>query len=249
MKINNNVLDILGNCRVEGNILYLPNIQLSRADYTAVNKVLEALGGKWDRKLKGHVFNHCPTDDIEAVLLTGDVVDVKKEFQFFPTPRSIAERLCDLAEIDDTVSVLEPSCGNGALADVIWERGPRSLFGVELNVDMENILKEKPYSIFIGWDFLQLEAGEAWDRIVMNPPFSNHQDIDHVLKAFSILKPGGIMISVMSVSPLFRTDKKSVAFREFLEENNAFVEELPEGAFKESSTMVKTCIVKIKKKC
>lgn len=249
MKINNNVLDVLGNCKVEDNILYLPNIQLNRTDYTAINKVLEALGGKWDRKLKGHVFNHCPADDIEAVLLTGDVVDTKKAFQFFPTPRSVAEHLCDLAEINGSVSVLEPSCGNGALADVIWERGPRSLYGVELNTALEDTLKDKPYKVFIGWDFLKLEADEAWDRIVMNPPFSKHQDIDHVLKAFSILKPGGILVSVMSASPLFRTDKKSVAFREFLEENNAFVEVLPEGSFKEGGTMVKTCVVKIKKEC
>ena len=234
---------------MEDNILYLPNIQLNRTDYAAVNKVLEALGGKWDRKLKGHVFNHCPADDIEAVLLTGDVVDVKKVFQFFPTPRSVAEHMCDLAEIDDTVSVLEPSCGNGALADVIWKRGPRSLLGMELNTALEDSLKNKPYKTIVGWDFLKLVADEAWDRIVMNPPFSNHQDIDHVRKAFGILKPGGILVSVMSNSPFFRTDKKSIAFREFLEENNAFVEELPEGAFKESGTMVKTCVVKIKKNC
>ena len=52
MKISNTVLDILGNCEVQDNVLYLPNVQLDRADYTAVNKVLEALGGKWNRKAK-----------------------------------------------------------------------------------------------------------------------------------------------------------------------------------------------------
>ena len=81
----------------------------------------------------------------------------------------------------------------------------------------------------------------------MNPPFSKHQDIDHVYKAFEILKSGGILVSVMSNSPFFRTDKKSEDFREFLMLNSAIVEELPEGAFKESGTMVKTCIIKIKK--
>ena len=79
MKISNTVLDILGNCEVQDNVLYLPNVQLDRADYTAVNKVLEALGGKWNRKEKGHVFDHCPADDIEAVILTGEFTDKKKE--------------------------------------------------------------------------------------------------------------------------------------------------------------------------
>lgn len=248
MKITDRVLDILGNSKVENNILYLPDIKLDRADYTTVNKVLEMLGGKWNRKVKGHVFDHCPADDIESVILTGEATDIKKVFQFFPTPRKVAERLCDLAEINNSTSVLEPSCGKGDLADVIWERHPKSLFGIELNASMEDVLKNKPYKTFIGWDFLQVTADEAWDRIVMNPPFSNHQDIDHVLKAYSILAPGGILVSVMSNSPFFRTDKKSVAFREFLEGKNAIVEELPEGAFKESGTMVKTCIVKIMKK-
>ena len=49
MKINNTVLDVLGNCRVEENVLFLP-ANLDRKVYTDVNKVLEALGGKWNRK-------------------------------------------------------------------------------------------------------------------------------------------------------------------------------------------------------
>lgn len=247
MKISNKVLDILGNSRVEDNILYLPDIQLDRADYTAVNKVIEMLGGKWSRKEKGHVFDHCPADDIEAVLLAGEVVDAKKVFQFFPTPRSVAERLCDLAEITSESFVLEPSCGKGDLADVIWERKPGLLFGIELNTAMDEMLKTKPYDTAVGVDFLKEDIKGYWDRIIMNPPFSNHQDIDHVLKAFNMLVPGGVLVSVMSTSPMFRTDKKSVDFRRFLEENYAVVEELPEGAFKESGTMVRTCIVKIKK--
>ena len=46
MKINDTVLDILGKCRIEGNTLFLPDEQLERSDYVAVNKVLETLGGK-----------------------------------------------------------------------------------------------------------------------------------------------------------------------------------------------------------
>ena len=81
MKLSNVVLDILGECKVEENILYLPDRQLERADYMAVNKVLEELGGKWNRKSKGHIFDHCPEDEIETVILTGEITDKKKEFQ------------------------------------------------------------------------------------------------------------------------------------------------------------------------
>ncbi len=49
-KIADNILGILGECRIEGNTLFLPDRQLDRATYQAVNKVLVNIGGKWDRK-------------------------------------------------------------------------------------------------------------------------------------------------------------------------------------------------------
>lgn len=246
MKINDKVLDILGNCRVEGNILYLPDYQLDRADYVATNKVLESLGGKWNRKEKGHVFDYCPQDALDNVILTGEFTDIKKEFQFFPTPRAVAERICDLAEIEPTSFVLEPSVGKGDLADVAYERKPGDLYGIDLNEAMGKHLEEKPYTTYVGKDFLEFDENcERWDRIVMNPPFSRQQDIDHIYKAFAVLKKGGIMVSVVSKSPFFRTNEKSLKFRAFLEEHHAMVEDLPEGAFKESGTMVRACLVKI----
>ena len=111
---------------------------------------------------------------------------------------------------------------------------------------MEQYLEGKPYEVIIGQDFLQYE-GERWDRIVMNPPFSRQQDIDHVMKAHSFLSENGILVSVMSVSFRFRTNRKSEEFREFLDSVGASVYDLPEGAFKESGTMIRSCIVVIRK--
>ena len=187
MKITNTVLDVLGNCRVEENILYLP-ANLDRKVYTDVNKILEALGGKWNRKAGGHVFDHYPADEIDEVILTGEYTDKKKEFQFFPTPPEVAEKLCDFAGINENTTVLEPSCGKGNIADAVWKRTPKRLLGIELNTDMAQYLDGKPYEVITGQDFLQYD-GEQWDRIVMNPPFSRQQDIDHVMKAYSLLEP------------------------------------------------------------
>ena len=39
-----------------------------------VNDVLENIGGKWDRKAKGHVFDEDPTDRLETVFLTGEII-------------------------------------------------------------------------------------------------------------------------------------------------------------------------------
>jgi hypothetical protein len=52
----------------------------------------------------------------------------------------------------------------------------------------------------------------------------------------------------MSVSPFGRENKKSVDFREWLNENNAETVDVPAGAFKESGTLIATKIIKIIKK-
>ena len=93
-KIPENVLSVLGECRVEGNLLYLPSIQLDRKTYTEVKKVLENMGGKWNRKAKAHTFEYDSVAEmLENVLLTQEVKDLKKEYQFFPTPE-LSPRRC-----------------------------------------------------------------------------------------------------------------------------------------------------------
>lgn len=248
MKINEAILNIMGECSIEGNTVFLPQGQLERKVYTDVNKCLESIGGKWNKRVKGHVFDDNPADLLDNLIITGETTDLKKEYQFFPTPRSIAEKMCDMADIKSDSFVLEPSCGKGNLADVIWERSPGQLLGVELNGEMGKHLNGKTYNTYLGVNFLDFnEKGGYWDRIIMNPPFSKQQDVDHILHAFGILKDGGLLVSVVSESPFFRSNKKSVEFRDFLDRNDAEVTTLPEGAFRESGTMVRTRIIKVGK--
>jgi 16S rRNA G1207 methylase RsmC len=95
----------------------------------------------------------------------------------------------------------------------------------------------------IGSDFLSIEPRQDYDRVVMNPPFENQQDIDHVLHALEFLRPGGRLVSIMSAGVLFRQNKKTVEFREMIDEITA----LPEGSFKLSGTNVNTSMVVINK--
>ena len=251
-KIPENVLNVLGECRADGNLLYLPSVQLDRKTYTEVNKVLENMGGKWNRKAKAHVFaeDDDVTEMLENVLLTQEVKDLKREYQFFPTPYAVAKRMCEMAEIDSTSEVLEPSCGNGQLADVILEYFPASICCIELNTDMNRYLAGKPYDVNY-CDFLGVTKKELgtinFNRVVMNPPFTRHQDIDHVRHAYDLLDAGGILVAIMCESTFFRTDKKSVEFRDFLGSVYAQTIKLEPGAFRESGTDVVTRIVKIRK--
>ncbi len=152
---------------------------------------------------------------------------------YFPTPKATAEKLVEMADIQPSMSVLEPSAGKGNIADVIKEQVPDAdLKTIEWQTSLSDILKMKGYDV-IGNDFLEHQG--QYDRIVMNPPFERFQDVDHVRHAYDQLKPGGKLVSIMSESPFFRSDKKAVEFREWLESVGGTSEKLPEKPFAEKS--------------
>jgi len=244
MKIEKNILNILDKCTIsikeKLNVVYLPKEQLDRITYLSVNKCLEAIGGKWNRKEKGHIFEDNPVELFENLLLTGEVEDIKKEFQFFETPKELVKQMIEMAELKEKDSILEPSAGKGAIVDEI-KIG--DLFVNELNEKNYKVLLEE-YKQATNYDFMESSLG-LFDKIIMNPPFSRQQDIDHILRAFDHLKKGGMLVSIVSESPFFRVNKKSVEFRKFLEDNNAEIIKNPDGSFKESGTMINTRIIKI----
>ena len=235
MKINDDVANVLANSKIEGNNLFLPEGQLDRKLYVAVNKVLEATKGKWNRKERAHVFNTSPADMIEEILLTGEYVDEKKEFQFFETPSNLAQQLIEMADIQDGESVLEPSAGKGRIAKLIG-----FCDCVELNPENRKYLKAEGFKL-VGEEFLEFDG--QYDVVVANPPFSKQQDIDHVNRMLDIAKRR--VVSVMSASVMFRDNKKTVSFRERIKSLGGTIELLPEKIFAESGTNVRTCVVAV----
>lgn len=168
---------------------------------------------------------------------------------FFPTPRSIISRMLELAEISPEHRVLEPSAGKGDILDLVKDHHPDvELTAIELNSTLHEVLSLKGHEVIHG-DFLE-HRGE-YDRVIMNPPFENAQDIDHVQHAYAQLAAGGRLVSVMSEGPFFRQDSKASEFRRWLDELNATTEELPHGAFQGveafRQTGVKTRLVIIDK--
>ena len=82
---------------------------------------------------------------------------------------------------------------------------------VEMSSTLRNILQAKGYNV-TSTDFMTHEG--AYDRIVMNPPFSDGMDAEHVQHAYNMLKPGGKLVAITGEGIFFRNDKKSKAFRE-----------------------------------
>jgi type I restriction-modification system DNA methylase subunit len=233
MKISNEVADVIASSKVEGDKLYLPDTQLDRKLYTSVNKVLVAIGGKWNRSAKAHIFKTDIEEIIEEILASGEYTSEKKDFQFFETPPDVVDQLLDLADIRKGELVLEPSAGKGRIAS----RVP-CCDCVELNPINREYLKSSGYNV-VGEDFLEF-SGE-YDVIIANPPFSKQQDISHIIRMVKLAKRR--VVSVASASILFRTNKKTEAFRKFVDDMGGTITPLPEKSFSKSGTNVNTCIV------
>lgn len=148
---------------------------------------------------------------------------------YFPTPKQYSQEVVERADIKPGMDVLEPSAGKGNIADEVPKDVNLSV--IEVNPSLREILTKKGYNL-VGQDFL--EHTGKYDRILMNPPFENGQDIDHVKHAYELLKPSGRVVAIMSEGTFFRNDKKATEFREWLESVGGISEKLPEGAFKSS---------------
>lgn len=227
--------------------------QLDRKLYDKVMKVLKSFGGTWHRMEQKHSFPEPVGPIIEELIQTGQYSRTKQDFGQFDTPEDLADQVVEWAEIEPDMKVLEPSAGIGRLALRACVNDA-FVFAVELDEKRAAMLRElvdekDSIEILDGIDFLEVEpaAMPVYDRVIMNPPFAGQADIDHVLHAWEFLKTGGVIVAIMSPSFQFRSNKKSVDFRKFMDDHQAEVREIDGGAFKESGTMIKTIMVKIRK--
>lgn len=262
-KLDDEVIRALSSMEINGNKARL-NGQLSRSIYTRTNKALEAIGGKWISKEKAHVFGEDVdvSARIEEAIISGEVTDTKKAYDFFETPRKVALQVARAAQIEPGMKVLEPSAGKGALAiaalDVTYrEPGqgvasrPIELDLYELQPELHAILsndKRLADAQVTCRDFLTLPLNPVYDRVVMNPPFSGQKDIAHVLHAWAMLKPGGRLAAVMSSGVTFRANKATAAFRVMVHTQKGTITDLPDGSFEESGTGVRTVLVTMEKR-
>jgi predicted RNA methylase len=243
MKVSDDILAVLTAALVDGHSLTLTGM-LDRKLYERTNKVLEAAGGKWNRKAKAHVFEMPAEDAIEQIVLSGEIT-IPQDFGYFPTPPAVVERLVELAEVRSHHRVLEPSAGRGNIACAF--RDAKTIDCVELlatNVAELEKVAAAHWSI-TKTDFLTVDPAPRYDRVVMNPPFAKRADIHHVNHALRFLAPGGLLVAVMSAGAKFRSDRLTSDCLTLVDERGGQFEDVPERAFKESGTMVHTVLVTI----
>lgn len=243
MRVENDILLVLERSTTQGTGLKLPPEQLERPLYVRVAKVIEAAGGKWDRRSGLHIFPGPAADAIEAVMLTGEI-SKPQDFGFFETGPELVARVIREAQIKPGMECLEPSAGTGRLADAARDAGAHVLC-IELQPQNCKALLAKKHSLIPTTDFMAFERPvlpARFDRVVMNPPFSRGQDAKHILHAYSMLKPDGRLVAIASAGVLFRQDRVYQQLRDLAGECGS-MERLPDGSFKAAGTMVATALV------
>lgn len=256
MKLTNEQIYVLKDIKVDWNKIYL-QWQLDRKQYVNINQVLETIWAKWNKKEKAHIAEWLTNEDLMNALSeiyeTWEVEtlkDIIKKYQFYPTPKEIAEYLVELADIKQWEDVLEPSAWLWNIVSEIDKTNCRDIFMFELDSNkIDELIKirdnkkwERKYIIDC-CDFLNRETMIKVPKIIMNPPFSKSQDVKHILEAYKYLRDWWRIVAVASSSIQNREGK---LYDELRALNPEFIE-LPGWSFKESGTMVNSVIVVINK--
>jgi hypothetical protein len=240
------VLDVLTRSTVTGNQLVLPPGQLDRKLYVAVNQVLELLGGKWNKKLKAHVFPSNPRTAIADAMGNGSVLDEQQTYQMFFTPAPLAAQMAAWADIRPGDRVLEPSAGAGAIVKAIHKDEPDVfIHAIEVNAKLHRELIDLAVAEGLAGNVITLadfttvkpdgpDGIGYFDVVLMNPPFNNGQAIAHIEHALTFLSPAGVLVAICPNGPKERD--------RFMGRSTEWTE-LPAGTFAESGTNVSTALI------
>jgi phospholipid N-methyltransferase len=177
---------------------------------------------------------------LKATLKAG--VQVAVAPQLFPTPPALAKRMVELAEIQPGMCVLEPSAGTGNIVRAVLDSVDTEVLAYEINRDLCSRLSRMFPSYKLQArcrDFLTVTDFQGqYERVLMNPPFSNGQDIAHIKHALTFLRPGGCLVALCANGPRQQAELRTLA---------TTWEELPEGTFAEQGTNVRAALMMVRR--
>lgn len=223
--------------------LQLPKQQL--AHYDDISRLMGKAGGRYVTGRKQFIFDAgIDCTDVLRRLVAGETVNFQQEYQFFATPE--AKAIEAAKEVERTLGtlrgkrILEPSAGEGALANVARRMGG-DVVAIEAWSVNAIKLRAQGYDV-IERDFLSVTPEEigTFDAILANPPFTRNQDIQHAMHMFQFIRPGGALSIIMSTGWLEGKTKAHAQFKEFLATQDVAVTAIEAGAFAASGTTVPT---------
>lgn len=223
--------------------LQLPRQQLRH--YDDISRLMGKAGGRYVTGRKQFVFDEgIDSADLLQRLVAGETVNFQQQYQFFATPEKEAvaatERLRGALGTLKGMRILDPSAGDGALAQVA-----RSMGAEVLTIELWKVnaikLRAKGFNV-LERDFLTVTPDEIgkFDGVLANPPFTSNQDIAHVKHMLQFIRPGGALSVIMSTAWTDGRTKVHADFKNFLVSQNVTVTPIEAGAFRESGTTVPT---------
>ena len=176
--------------------------ETDKAARAEASRVIEMIGGIEcrERGSSWFQFDFNPDQVIDEIVASGCIPD-QKSHQFYATPDVVADAAIEEAQITDADECIEPSAGNGALADRLPKERTTCIEIAPLRC---KILTEKGHSVeqadFLEWSERAWAEGRRVDKIIANPPFSEGRAQAHLLAAARLVKPGGRMVFVLPAS-------------------------------------------------
>lgn len=140
------------------------------------------------------------------LLSSGSIVKVVVVQDLFPTPDWLADKMAEELCANDSEgrrSFLEPSAGTGSLVRALTRIGIHRDWITAFERD-SSLAKAGGFECA---DFLdQTNDSRTFDRILMNPPFSNAVDILHIEMAVRRLNRGGRLVALCADGPRQRNE-------------------------------------------
>lgn len=237
------VVEALTTAVASGHELTIGN-QLTPSAYAKVKKLLGSLGGRWNSKRQAHVFERDATEVLVHIM--GGSITTDRDWEFFATPQPLVQQMLRRAGLQPGWRVREPSAGQGAIA-----LAAAQIVGIDNVLCTEAMPRNAQRLRELGFkvnetDFLLEQPQPLWDAILMNPPFSNHQDARHITHALGFLKPRGVLVAIASPAWQRAHTEVPTQFRALLDELDAEVEDISAGAFRESGTDVATVTITLR---
>lgn len=168
---------------------------------------------------------------------------VAKDLQFYWTPDPVIAAAMEFASVwnlpewsynpPEPLRILEPSCGDGRILDVLRNRGHRAL-GIEYHAGRSGQASAKSHNVLTA-NFLECPPRPEFDRVVMNPPFYGRHYVKHVRHALKFLKPGGTLVSILPATAHYDHGELEGEWRD-----------LPVASFAEAGTNVPTGMLRIR---
>ena len=170
--------------------------------------------------------------------------DVAKDLQFYWSPDKVISAALEFAGLTNRrewrrsdpppmLRVLEPSCGDGRIMDMVKAYGHRC-FGYEYHAGRAATAKAKGHPVICA-NFLEVPPLRDYDVVVMNPPFYGRHYVKHVRHALKWLKPGGTLVAILPATAHYDH-----------EELEGTWEDLPVASFADAGTNVPTGLLKMR---